>query len=105
MSGGGRPEPRVGRVRSTFDWIFRSRKTGRVTVVQWPNFSLGIFLVASFVRRFVHLSGSPRSVLDVVVGVSLAWWAVDEMIRGVNPWRRSLGAVVLTALIVGLVSR
>ncbi len=31
---------------------------------------------------------------------TLAWWAIDEVVRGVNPWRRILGvggcAVVIT---------
>ena len=105
MSGDGVPEPRVGRVRFTFDWIFRNRRTGSLTFAQLPNLSLGVFLVASLVRRFVHLTDSPRAFLDVVVVASLAWWAVDEMIRGVNPWRRFLGAAVLAVLIVGRVSQ
>jgi hypothetical protein len=28
------------------------------------------------------------------------WWAVDEIVRGVNPWRRILGAVVLAFVVV-----
>jgi hypothetical protein len=91
---------RVGWVRSSFDWTFRNRKTGKVTVAQFPNWSLGIFLVASLVRRLVDPTHTPRTLLDVVVVVSLAWWAVDEVIRGVNPWRRFLGATVLTAVVV-----
>ena len=35
--------------------------------------------------------------LKVVGGVSLAIWALDEVGRGVNPWRRCLGASVLLA--------
>jgi len=30
--------------------------------------------------------------------MALAWWAVDEVVRGVNPWRRCLGAGVLAFL-------
>ena len=29
---------------------------------------------------------------------ALLWWSFDELIRGVNPFRRGLGAVVLCAL-------
>jgi hypothetical protein len=49
-------------------------------------------------------TGTPRTLLDVVVAVSLGWWAVDEIIRGVNPWRRFLGAAGLVVLNVGSVS-
>jgi hypothetical protein len=98
------PGPRVGRVRSAFDWTFRNRKTGRITFAQFPNLSLGAFLVASLVRRLVHLTSTSRTLINAVVAVSLGWWALDEIIRGVNPWRRFLGATVLTALIVGQVS-
>jgi hypothetical protein len=99
------PNPRVRRARATFDWIFRCRKTGKVTIAQFPNLSLGVFLVASLVGRVVHLTDTSRTLLDVVVGLSLAWWAVDEIIRGANPWRRFLGATVFTLLIVGHVPR
>jgi hypothetical protein len=30
----------------------------------------------------------------------LVWWAVDELIRGVNPWRRFLGGAVLAGQIL-----
>ena len=32
----------------------------------------------------------------------LAWWAADEVLRGVNPWRRCLGAAVLAMLVLRL---
>jgi hypothetical protein len=75
-----------------------------MTFAQFPNLSLGAFLVASLVRRLVHLTGTPRTAIDALVAVTLGWWALDEIIRGVNPWRRFLGAAVLTALIVSQVS-
>ena len=93
---------KVGRIRSTFVSLFRNRKTGAITVVQFPNFSLGIFLTGSLVRRLVHLNGTARILLEVLLAVSLSWWALDEIVRGVNPWRRFLGAAVLTAFVVSL---
>jgi hypothetical protein len=33
--------------------------------------------------------------LTIAVNGGLVLWTVDEIVRGVNPWRRSLGAVVL----------
>jgi hypothetical protein len=40
--------------------------------------------------------------LRVVATVALSWWAVDEIVRGVNPWRRLLGTVVFAGLVVSL---
>jgi hypothetical protein len=39
-------------------------------------------------------------VTDVVAKVSLVAWAGDEVVRGVKPFRRILGAGVLASLIV-----
>jgi hypothetical protein len=48
----------------------------------------------------------PSTAHRIVAGAGLAaltWWAVDEVIRGVNPWRRVLGlagcALVVTDVI------
>jgi hypothetical protein len=41
---------------------------------------------------------------DVATG-AIVVWALDEVIRGVNPWRRLLGAVVLTLSVVSAVRR
>jgi hypothetical protein len=30
-------------------------------------------------------------------------WSLDEIVRGVNPWRRLLGVVVLTASIISII--
>jgi hypothetical protein len=67
------PRLRAGRIRSTFDWAFRNPETGKVTLAQFPNLSLAIFLVASLVRRFAHLTDTPHVLLDVVVAASLTW--------------------------------
>jgi hypothetical protein len=32
------------------------------------------------------------------------WWAGDEVLRGVNPFRRLLGAGVLTGVLVDLLA-
>jgi len=86
------------------DWLFRDRRTGRIVVAQWPNLSLGIFLVASVVRRLADPAGTAGTILDVIAAGALLWWAADEVVRGVNPWRRILGAVVGGATLVGLVA-
>ena len=85
------------------DWLFRNRQTGRITVAQFPNMALWVFLVASALRRFLDPGGWTGTGLDVVATGSLMWWAIDELVRGVNPWRRLLGGGVLAAQIVRLV--
>ena len=89
---------------AAFDWWFRSRRTGRIVVAQVPNVALGIVLVAAVGRRTLHPAGSASSALAAVATIALAWWAGDEIIRGVNPWRRTLGIVVLAAVVSRLVT-
>jgi type IV secretory pathway VirB2 component (pilin) len=36
----------------------------------------------------------------IVATIALAVWAADELIRGVNPFRRVLGAVVLVGIVL-----
>jgi hypothetical protein len=86
-------------------WLFRSRKTGRITVAQVPNLSLGIFIGAWVVRRLFEPAGTVRTVVDGVALLALLWWAVDELVRGVNPWRRILGGTVLALQLAYLVAR
>jgi hypothetical protein len=85
------------------DWVLRDRTTGRWVVAQAPNASLGIWLSATVTRRLAEPEGGVRTALVVVATVALAWWAVDELARGVNPWRRALGAVVLAGTLAAAV--
>ena len=83
------------------DWLFRNRTTGRITVAQFPNTALWVSVAASVLRRLVGTEGRPGAVLAVVATAALIWWAVDELVRGVNPWRRLLGGAVLAIQAVG----
>lgn len=74
-------------------------------VAQRPNVPLAIFLAATLVRIVVHPHGAVGSALSAVGTVALVWWAVDEVARGVNPFRRMLGAVVLVAVVARFVLR
>jgi hypothetical protein len=90
----------VARARSIFQWMFRSRETGRITIMQRPNLALTMALIAIVVRTLLHPAGSAGLTLTVLVGVTLTVWAVLEVVRGVNPWRRLLGAVVLVLTVL-----
>jgi hypothetical protein len=86
------------------DWLFRNRQTGRRTIAQFPNPPLLVFLAAAAVRWLAHPSGTAGTVVDVIALVALVVWAGDEVLRGVNPWRRFLGGGVLAYAAVGLLT-
>jgi hypothetical protein len=96
------PEPTEDR-KGLLDWMFRSRKTGRITLAQLPNWQLAVWLMASTVMWLGHPQGWARDVLVVLASAALALWAGDEVLRGVNPFRRILGIAVLAWLVLSLV--
>lgn len=91
------------------DWAFRDRTTGAITIAQRPNLPLWLFLALTALAWLAGaLSPPPGPVagwLGTAAHLALAWWAVDEVLRGVNPWRRLLGAAALlwlgTLLVAG----
>ncbi len=86
-------------------WLFRSRETGKLTVAQRPNAPLIVFMAAVVLRWIFHPTGTVGTIVAAVAAVALIIWAGDEVIRGVNPWRRILGGVVLAFTIVGTLLR
>lgn len=85
------------------DWWFRDRTTGEIVIAQFPNPPLWIFLAAVVVRAFAT-DGTTLDTAAAWTGtVALAWWALDELIRGVNPWRRVLGIGGLAFVVVRVV--
>jgi hypothetical protein len=93
-----RPAPTVPSLReSPIRWLFTDRSTGRIVVAQPPNLSLSGFLVSAVAERV--LDGSAGEIAGVARLGFLVWWAGDELLRGVNPFRRVLGAVVLASAV------
>jgi hypothetical protein len=84
------------------DWALRDRGTGRIVVAHWPSTALVVWMAASVVLALSEPDGAWGLALGVVAMVALGWWAVDEVVRGVNPWRRLLGTVVFAGLVVSL---
>jgi len=76
-------------------WFFRNRTTGDITIAQAPNLVLWVVIVAGALRWVWPSHGMPATALDVVFRGGLLVWSLDEIFRGVNPWRRCLGAAVL----------
>jgi hypothetical protein len=81
-------------VKKAVDWLFKSRETGKITIAQWPNIPLWGFIAATGLHIFV--SWDP---LKWVATLALAIWAALEIVKGVNPFRRAVGAVVLIAVL------
>jgi len=77
------------------DWLFRSRVTGRITVAQFPNAALLVWLAATLLQRLWDPRVAGHDVLRWVSTGALVVWAGDELVRGVNPFRRMLGTGVL----------
>lgn len=99
------PASDEGSGRNVFGWLFRDRRTGSVVIAQWPNLALSLFLAAVAIRLLVHPAGTAATLLNAVGALTLTWWAVDEVARGVNPFRRALGAAVLAATAASFVLR
>jgi hypothetical protein len=92
-------------MKRVFDWWFENRETGEITIAQFPNLSLGIFIAAWLAQVIFEPTGLAGATLSATSHGALIWWSADELIRGVNPWRRTLGAAMLTWQVVGLVTR
>lgn len=86
------------------DWWFRSRETGAITIAQPPNPPLLVFFAATLVRVLLSPAGTAGTVLRITSTGALAVWALDEVARGVNPFRRVLGGAVLGGVLVRLAS-
>lgn len=65
---------------------------------QFPNAPLLIFAACAALDWIVGPGGRIGEALRLIGAVALAYWAFDELLRGVNPWRRCLGAAVLAGL-------
>jgi hypothetical protein len=87
------------RTSPIYEWLFRNRTTGEITIGQTPNAPILVFVVAWGLALVWNPGGAIGTGLDVVGGVALLIWAADEVLRGVNPFRRLLGAVVLGGLL------
>jgi len=85
--------PAVGRV-SRASW------PRRYPIAQFPNAPLLIALAASLAARV--LDGRAHDVARAVFYTGLAIWAYEELVRGVNGFRRLLGAGGLVYVIASL---
>ena len=89
---------------ASLDWFFRDRTSGRIVIGQWPNLPLWAFGLAEAVAWIAGPESPVGRSAGVAAWVALAIWAGDEVLRGVNPWRRCLGGIVLIGLAIRLIA-
>ena len=82
-------------------WWFRS-SDGRLTLWQPPNPALSVWIVAVVLGMF-DLSSAHTAAVEGVRHGALLVWALDEVVRGMSPFRRTLGAVILVGQLAALV--
>jgi len=70
----------------------------RFAVVQFPNLPLIVAFLAGEAGRF--LDGSERSYAASVSYLAMAIWAYEELVHGVNWFRRLLGLAYTIIMIV-----
>lgn len=86
---------------SSAAWWFRS-SDGRLTLWQWPNPALCVWLV-TLVLGWFQLSVAHAVAVAGIRHGALLVWALDEVVRGASPFRRTLGAVILAGQLATLV--
>jgi hypothetical protein len=70
----------------------------RFPIVQFPNLPLIVALLAGVAGTYVH--GSAHSYAASVSYLALTIWAYEELVHGVNWFRRFLGLTFLILLIM-----
>ncbi len=74
-------------------------------VAQVPNAPLLIWMGTIVLRQFVEAGTLARDILDWTGWLALGWWSVDELVRGLNPWRRLLGLAGCAVVVIGIATR
>jgi len=80
-----------------FEWLFRNRRTGEITIWQSPNAPALVSFVAGAVAWLFPDGAVGRVARAVTAGATLVW-AVLELASGVNPNRRLTGLGALLSL-------
>jgi hypothetical protein len=92
-------------MRSRASRFFRNPRTGEIVVAQKPNAPLWLYLAATVATVLFRPDGTIGTLLSALTTLALVVWALLEITRGDSPFRRTLGAVVLAAIVVGLLRR
>jgi len=93
----------MSRLSAAWRWWFENRQTGEITIAQSPNWPLLAIAAMWIVRRFADAGSTVADMATVASTILWLYWGADELLRGVNPWRRLLGISVIAWQLIGLV--
>ena len=93
----------MSRLTAAGRWWFENRRTGEITIAQFPNWPLLAIAAVWIVRRSVDAGSTLADVATIAATILWLYWGADELLRGVNPWRRLLGIGVIAWQLIGLV--
>jgi hypothetical protein len=79
--------------------LFRHRQSGQITLAQVPNLEQQVFQLTTVIGAFLPKSRL-RTALGVVAIGALTVWGFDELLRGVNPFRRLFGFAALVSIVL-----
>ena len=79
----------------SYRWWFENRQTGEITIGQFPNWPMWGAGAAWIVRALSTNGSTVHDVAGVAMSGLWLYWGADEVVRGVNPWRRVLGTAVV----------
>ena len=92
------PSPSTPRSPGSARWWFENRTSGEITVAQFPNWPLWGIAGAWIIDTLAETGSTLDDTMSWVQVALWAYWGGDELLRGVNPWRRLLGIGVLAWL-------
>jgi len=87
-------------VLEVWDRIWKD-KHGRVVIWQMPNVYLIAWAVLSMISLLIN--GRVADIFSWVASATLITWSCLEIFRGVNYFRRALGALVLIFAVASLI--
>ncbi|MCM1982075.1 hypothetical protein [Lyngbya confervoides] len=82
---------------SLFDTLFRDDQ-GNIVIGQPPNASLLTWIGASLLQ-WVFPQEPLHSLMKIVALAAILLWATQELLTGVNYFRRGLGGLVLISVV------
>lgn len=88
-------------IHKIIDKVFRDDK-GNIVLGQWPNAPLILWLLFKLVS-YLPLSDNLITAAQTLSSLSLLVWALLELTKGVNIFRRVLGFVVGAFIILSFV--
>jgi len=83
-------------------WWFENRNTGQITIAQFPNWPLFAIGAGWLIGALANEDSTIHDIVDVALVTLWLYWGATELTRGVNPWRRALGSMVIVWQIISL---